>query len=120
MLGSEREKRERACQGSEEGVIEAYLPKNRGQGSGTPTIDLNEVRIKLLWYSRNGAPTTDKNAKAGGCVVLKVVDELFNNAGELEDMPMMETGQLWKELYEKLMAFKKPRRCNVCFTAAPP
>ena len=92
---------------TEEGQIEAYLPKNRGQSSGTPQIDLNEVRIKLLWYDRGGRPTTVKNTRAGGCVVLKLGDETFNNAGELEDMRHFEGGQIWKDLFDKLTAFKK-------------
>jgi len=96
----------------EEGMIEAFLPKNRGQSSGTPQIDLNEVRIKLLWYDRSGRPTKVKNVREGGCVVLKVGDEMFNSAGELEDFTiggrnLPEKAPIWKELHSKLVAFKK-------------
>ncbi|MHC4829905.1 MAG: ExbD/TolR family protein [Planctomycetota bacterium] len=95
---------------TEEGMIEAFLPKNRGQSSGTPQIDLNEVRIKLLWYDRSGRPTTVKTAREGGCVVIKVGDELFNQAGELEDFTykgryLPEKHPLWPELHKKLVAF---------------
>lgn len=97
---------------TQEGLIEAYLPKNRGQSSGTPQIDLNEVRIKLLWYSRDGRPTTVKTFREGGCVVLKVGDEMFNSAGEFEDhvvrgSSMPELSPVWKELGAKIDAFKQ-------------
>ncbi len=96
---------------TEEGMIEAFLPKNRGQSSGTPQIDLNEVRIKLLWYDRSGRPTNVKNARKGGCVVLKVGDEVFNNAGEFEDhivkgRVLPELSPAWGELFRKLEAFR--------------
>ena len=94
-----------------EGMIEAFLPKNRGQSSGTPQIDLNEVRIKLLWYDRSGAPTNVKNVNEGGCVVLKVGDDLFNNAGEFEDYThkgrnLPEMSPVWAALHKKLLDFK--------------
>ena len=85
-----------------EGLIKAFLPKNRGQGSGTPTIDLNEVRIKLLWYDSSGRPTTGD----GGLVVLKIGDQLFNQAGELEQNPIPEKHELWQNLASKLTEFK--------------
>ncbi|RMG19017.1 MAG: biopolymer transporter ExbD [Planctomycetota bacterium] len=96
---------------SQEGMIEAFLPKNRGQGSGTPQIDLNEVRIKLLWYDRSGRPTNVKTPREGGCVVLKIGDEVFNSAGELEDFTyrgryLPEKHPVWRKLYEKLVAFR--------------
>lgn len=85
-----------------EGLIKAFLPKNRGQGSGTPTIDLNEVRIKLLWWDSSGRPTTGD----GGFVVLKVGDQVFNQAGQLESSPMPEKNDLWPALSQKLNEFK--------------
>jgi len=86
-----------------EGMIEAFLPKDKGQASGTPQIDLNEVRIKLLWYAPGGGPTKhEKN----GRVVLKVGDEVFNNPGDLEGLPYPEKSPVWKALFEKLKAFK--------------
>jgi biopolymer transport protein ExbD len=85
-----------------EGMIKAFLPKNRGQGSGTPTIDLNEVRIKCLWYDSSGRAT---DAEQGYCVI-KVGDENFNSPGELESAPTVEKSPVWRALHDKLSAFK--------------
>jgi len=86
-----------------EGMIEAFLPKNRGQSSGTPQIDLNEVRIKLLWYDGSGRPTKEEK---GGFVVLKVGDETFNSAGDLEKDYFPENSAIWGNLHAKLLDFK--------------
>ncbi|HBP23506.1 MAG TPA: hypothetical protein DEA08_37725 [Planctomycetes bacterium] len=86
-----------------EGVIEAFLPKDKGQASGTPQIDLNEVRIKLLWYDGAGRPT---KADKGGFVVLKVGDEVFNSAGDFEKSRYPSMSPVWRNLYDKLEEFK--------------
>lgn len=66
-----------------EGIIKSFLPKNRGQGTGTPEIDLSEVRVKLLWYSPDtNRPTNDKD---NGEVVLKVGTKIYQNIGSLPD-----------------------------------
>jgi biopolymer transport protein ExbD len=88
---------------AQEGLIMCYLPKNRGQGSGTPTIDLNEVRIKLLYYSSSGAPTNEED---GGFVVVKIGDQPFNGPGELEQQRFPEKSPVWAAVQEKLTAFK--------------
>ncbi|MGE0708890.1 MAG: ExbD/TolR family protein [Planctomycetota bacterium] len=85
-----------------EGVIEAFLPKDKGQAAGTPQIDLNEVRIKLLWYDESGRPTKEDR----GCVVLKVGDDKFNNAGDFERGRFPEMSDVWKNLHAKLLEFK--------------
>lgn len=89
---------------SAEGLIKAFLPKNRGQGSGTPTIDLNEVRVKLLWWDSSGRPTTGD----GGFVVLKVGDQVFNQPGDLlpRGSPPPEKSEIWPALSQKLNEFK--------------
>ena len=86
-----------------EGMIESYLPKDKGQAAGTPQIDLNEVRIKLLWYDADGRPT---KAEKGGHVVVKVGDERFNDAGDFAQMRYPSTSGVWKALGEKLVDFK--------------
>lgn len=88
---------------TEEGMIESFLPKNRGQAAGTPQIDLNDVRIRLLWYDGSGRPT---EAEKGGLVVLKIGDESFNAPGEFEAHHYPENSPLWGKLHEKLLAFK--------------
>lgn len=85
-----------------EGFIMCFLPKNRGQGSGTPTIDLNEVRIKLLWYGSDGRPTNDD----AGYVVVKIGDQSFNQPGEIEQSRPPEKSTVWSGMYEKLNSFK--------------
>jgi biopolymer transport protein ExbD len=85
-----------------EGAIMCFLPKNRGQGSGTPTIDLNEVRIKVLWYGADGRPTTGDD----GFVVVKIGDQSFNNPGDLENSKPVERSDVWARVHEKLMGFK--------------
>jgi biopolymer transport protein ExbD len=86
-----------------EGMIEAFLPKDKGQAAGTPQIDLNEIRIKLLWYDASGRPT---KAEDGGHVVLKVGDDVYNNAGDFESMRYPETSEVWASLGAKLIEFK--------------
>jgi biopolymer transport protein ExbD len=85
-----------------EGAIQCFLPKDKGQGQGTPTIDLNEVRIKVLWYGPDGKPTTGDD----GFVVIKIGDQVFNNPGELENSRPIERAAAWSAVYDKLMAFK--------------
>ncbi len=41
---------------SEEGKLVAHLPKDRGQGTGTPTIDLQEVRVAAAHLEPVAAP----------------------------------------------------------------
>ena len=87
-----------------EGMIESYLPKDKGQAAGTPQIDLNEVRIKLLWYDDSGNPT---KSEKGGNVVVKIGDEVFNNnTTELTDLRYPSTSPVWAAVYEKLKDFK--------------
>lgn len=85
-----------------EGAIQCFLPKNRGQGSGTPTIDLNEVRVKVLWYGSDGRPSTQDE----GFVVIKIGDQAFNGPGELEAARPLERSPVWASIHEKLLAFK--------------
>jgi len=92
----------------EEGEIESFLPKDKGQGKGTPSIDLKEVRIKLLWYDSSGRPTKDLNA---GQVVLKVGRNSYNTPGLLTgndpamvDNPAEEA--VWQKLFTDLEGFK--------------
>lgn len=86
----------------EEGEIESFLPKNRGQGSGTPQIDLGEVRMKLLWYDSSGQPT---KSKENGHVVLKVGRNPYNSPGELT-RENSNQHPIWDKLYADLQDFK--------------
>lgn len=84
----------------EEGEIESFLPKDKGQASGTPQIDLAEVRVKLLWYDLGGSPTTaDK-----GTVILKIGRNTFNNPGDLD--VNMEESPIWERVYSDLLGYK--------------
>jgi biopolymer transport protein ExbD len=85
---------------TEEGYIKSYLPKDRGQSTSTPIIDLKQVRIKLLWYDRSGRRPT--KAKIGK-VVLKVKDKVYRDIhyGEIG-----EKAPDYEELEADLRAFK--------------
>ncbi|MCZ6601800.1 MAG: biopolymer transporter ExbD [Planctomycetota bacterium] len=87
-----------------EGDLKAYLPKDRGQGTSTPTIDLYDVRVKLLWYDDQNRPTTDTKT---GHVVLKVGKEVIGSR-VLEDTVTrrLEPFPDYEELYERLIDFK--------------
>lgn len=85
-----------------EGMIRAFLPKNRGQGSGTPQIDLNEIRVKLLWCDSSGRETKGDQ----GFVVVKIADQVYNQPGELEQLRYPETSPMWEGLGAKLADFK--------------
>ena len=56
-----------------DGQLHAFLPKNRGMGTqGPAVINLNEVRIKLLWVYPGTTRETRDPAK--GETILKVKD----------------------------------------------
>ena len=91
-----------------EGDLKAYLPKDRGQGTSTPIIDLYDVRVKLLWYDDQNRPTTDPKT---GHVVLKVGRET------LPSKPMQDTvtRQIevvpdWKYLKEMIVDYRENYR----------
>ena len=68
--------------------------------SRTPSIDLNEVRIKLLWQSKDRAPAQAKDA---GYPVLKVGAQAFNAPGE----PIADKkNPVWEALAGKLAEFR--------------
>lgn len=91
----------------EEGEIENYLPKDKGQAAGTPSINLNDCRVKLLWYTPGGAPIKDPDdEETEGCVVLKVGKKAYNNVGDLTD-GNMAIASVWQELHEHVLNFKE-------------
>lgn len=72
-----------------EGKLKAYLPKDRGQGTSTPVVDLGELRVKLLWCrpgTREPYPLRRVGTKfdayyetvKDGHVMLKVGEHVFN------------------------------------------
>lgn len=69
-----------------------------------PGLDLNEVRIKLLWRSKDGAP-----AKAGdtGYPVLKIGEKVYNAPGELT---ADAKSPAWAELKASLAGFRDAYR----------
>ena len=91
----------------EEGEIESFLPKNRGQGSGTPQIDLSEVRIKLLWYDDGGSPTKSKE----GNVILKVGRKPYNNMGDITP-DNSNQHPVWTQLYDEIVKQKDGYKGN--------
>jgi hypothetical protein len=71
----------------------------RGSGSGPPTIDLQEVRVKLLWYSPVGRP---RYKKEDGKIVLKIKSKVFGSQGNPD----------WKEMAryinQKMKEYRPP------------
>jgi len=91
-----------------EGDLKAYLPKDKGQGTSTPQIDLYEVRLKLLWYDDQNRPTADEKI---GHVVLKVGKEVYPER-MLEDKVSkeMEHYPKWDYLLGNLKEWKADYR----------
>ena len=97
-----------------EGKLKAYLPKDRGQGVSTPTIDLGEMRVKLLWADQSGNiyplrklgtsfPDYFERVK-NGKTMLKVGDRVF---------PEVESGWpdyrlLFQHIVEAMKDYKAP------------
>jgi biopolymer transport protein ExbD len=90
---------------SEEGLIEAFLPKGLGTASAKQSdpIDLGQVRVKLLWVDSGGRATEGKQ----GLVVIKIDQTPFNSPGELEALKVPEASPVWKALHERLLEFKE-------------
>lgn len=87
-----------------EGDLKAYLPKDRGQGTSTPRIDLYDVRVKLLWYDDQNRPTTDANT---GHVVMKIRKEVFNSRNLRDTVTRrFEPFPDWDQLYDRLLDYK--------------
>jgi biopolymer transport protein ExbD len=85
-----------------EGMIRAFLPKDRGPGTSSSVIRLDEVRLKLLWLDASGAPTRGD----AGHAVLKIGTESLNAPGELGfDRP--DQGAVWADLQQRLQALKQ-------------
>lgn len=90
---------------STEGDLKAYLPKDRGQGTSTPTIDLYDVRLKLLWWDGQNRPTTDPKI---GHVVLKVGREVYESKVRWDTVTRRnEPFPDWKYCLDKLVDFKR-------------
>jgi len=89
----------------EEGEIESFLPKDKGQASGTPQIDLNDVRLKLLWYDGSGAPISPKDDETDGNVIIKIGRNAYNGPSEIND-GNMANHPVWGTLYTDLDSFK--------------
>ena len=88
-----------------EGDLKAYLPKDRGQGTSTPTIDLYDVRLKLLWFDDDNRPTTDPKT---GHIVLKVGKETFESDVKWDSVTKEnEPFPDWEYLLDRLKDFKE-------------
>jgi len=90
---------------STEGMIEAFLPKDRGQGPGQTTIDLAEVRLELL---RIDPATGLETTGPGAATAVKVGDEVL---GVLSgDASADAHAELWGALYTRLVALREAYR----------
>ncbi len=90
---------------SEEGKLQAHLPKDRGiPGIDTPTIDLQRIRVKLLWYSPGGRP---RYTGPDGDLLLKVRGRVFDWAPDEEGNSQPDWAAL-KDYIEKRKAVYRP------------
>jgi hypothetical protein len=89
---------------TEEGMIQAFLPKDLGllSTAAAAPVDLQKVRLKLLWVDASGRPTTGED----GFVVVKIDDSPFNAPGELGGEGY-ERSPVWKAVYESLTRFEE-------------
>ncbi|TET39096.1 MAG: hypothetical protein E3J72_01335 [Planctomycetota bacterium] len=90
---------------SEEGKLQAHLPKDRGQGTGTPTIDLQMVRVKLLWYSPGGRP---RYTGPDGDLLLKVKGRVFDWAPDEEGNAQPDWAALKDYIDQKRQEYRPP------------
>lgn len=90
-----------------EGEMENYLPKDQGQLDGTPSVNLDNCRVKLLWYAANGDPIRDpKDLDSQGYVVVKVGRRSFNQPMELTDQNI-DQSVVWSEVHQAVEKFKE-------------
>lgn len=90
---------------SEEGKLQAHLPKDRGQGKGDATKDMQEVRVKLLWYSPDGR---DKYTGLDGRLILKVSTREFEWTRDMEGNPQPDWAALQQYIEQKKTAYRPP------------
>lgn len=86
---------------STDGVIQAFLPRDRGLGGQPADHALNDVRVKLLWHDGAGRPSTSE----AGHVVVAIGDRRLNAPGEL-DAARPESHQVWRDLHDRLLALR--------------
>lgn len=95
----------------EEGRFRAFLPKNRGQGSGKAEIELNDVRVKLLWVDvETGRPTDDKDPR-NGKVILKVGNNDYESV-MIDDERLGFSYEIpdYEYFFQRLLEFKENHR----------
>jgi len=83
---------------STDGVIQAFLPKDKGLGTTPAQTALTDVRVKLLWHDGAGRPTTSE----AGHVVIALGALRLNAPGELE-AGRMESHHVWRDLHDRLL-----------------
>jgi biopolymer transport protein ExbD len=100
-----------------EGRLKAFLPKDRGPGTGTTIIDLGDMRVKLLWCKPGTRIEFRKRlvnepfgkyfeAVKNGQVVMKVEQRYFRSING-------PRGELWpdyRELYKYTLQTKADYR----------
>ena len=105
-----------------EGLIEAFLPRDRGQVAGPTQHDTHQVRIRLRWVDANGRPAGETPA---GSLRLAIGELLLHAPGDEEDALRAAGGEAWGALHERLLALKAayqgsaPEGLPVIVDAAP-
>jgi len=69
-----------------DGIISAFLPKNRGLNTDPPDVDPGAVRVKLLWLDPTSLRPTDRDE---GVVVLKVGTKVYPDVDGAPDYALL-------------------------------
>ena len=82
---------------AEQRQFTAFLPRNRGTGTGSSEVRLDEVRLKLLWVDAAGAETRSPE----GFAVVKLGAQRLNAPGQAGPHD-----PVWSDLYGRLLALR--------------
>lgn len=87
-----------------EGELETYLPKDNDTYC-YPAVELQDMRVKLLWQKKDGTPIEDPRDNTKGHVVVKMGRKAYNKPSELNQ----ENGEhaVWAKLCEDLKKLKE-------------
>lgn len=93
----------------EEGEVENFLPKDKGMLDGSPSLNLDNCRVKLLWVAANGSPIRNKDEESQGYVVVKIGNRPFNAVKDLTDSNIHQSS-VWSEVHQHIEKFKERNR----------
>lgn len=83
-----------------ESELQAFLPKDKGPGTAAHKVDVDELRIKLLWVTADGRPTTGDD----GQVLLKIGRNVYHAPGELNTEG---SEAIWQKLCDDVQSYDR-------------